>query len=276
MRQSWILGLALLCSVPVLRAAEPARTVEVPYRLGDTKHLLVRAKINGRGPFTFILDTGSPLLFVNKSVADKIGLKPDADGWTRFLRFELEGGLVVPQAEGKVETVAPIEAMNGIGAAGTELHGLLGYNILARYRIEVDLTKDKLRFTPLNYEPDPPRVGKNGLPTSINALGAVLKVFGALLGRRTTIALAPRGFVGIELEDGDKDVIVRSVLASSPAAVAGLKAGDRLTHCQEKPLKKPADLFWQLSIVKPGETVTLKVESKNGAKEISFPAGEGL
>src|SRR3954447_9798612 len=115
MRRSWILTLtALACLPTALRAESPkAAAVEVPYRLGDTKHILVRAKINGHGPYTFILDTGSPLLFVNKAVADKIGLKTEADGWANLQRFELEGGLVVPQARGKVETVAPIEAMNG-------------------------------------------------------------------------------------------------------------------------------------------------------------------
>ena len=55
-----------------------------------------------------------------------------------------------------------------------------------------------------------------------------------------------------------------------------LEPGDRLTHWLDKPLRKPADLLWQMSVVKPGDKVTLKVQGKNGAKEVSFPAGEGL
>ena len=36
---------------------EKAETYQVPYRLTDTQHILVRAKINGQGPFNFIVDT---------------------------------------------------------------------------------------------------------------------------------------------------------------------------------------------------------------------------
>ncbi len=269
-------GLACVLARSVYADAPKTATVEVPYRLADTKHLLVRAKINGKGPFTFVLDTGSPLLFVSKSVADKIGLQPDRDGWATFERFELEGGLVVPKARAKIETLAPIEAMNGMGIAGTELHGLLGYNILARYKIELDMTKDKLRFLPLDFQPDIPRGGKGGLPASINALGAAMKVFGVLLGRRSNVALVPRGFVGIELEDSDTEALVKAVTPESPAAAAGLAAGDRITHCQDKPIKKTADLFWQMSIVKPSDTVKLKVTSKRGDRDVTLQAGEGL
>jgi hypothetical protein len=278
----WVFGYLVIgyfCSAWVISAARaeaPKATHEVPYRLADTKHLLVRAKINGQGPFTFILDTGSPVLFVNKSVADKLGLKADADGWASFQRFELEGGLAVPRARARIETVAPVEAINGLGLAGTELHGLLGYNILAQYRIELDLTRDAMRWTPLDYRPDLPRIGQGGMPASINALGSLMKVFGVLLGRRSQVPLVPRGFLGIELEVAADKVVVKSVLADGPAGRAGLAAGDRITHFQNKALQKPGDLDWRASVLKPGDTVRLKVRGQQGEKEITFQAGEGL
>ena len=48
------------------------------------KHILVRAKINGKGPFNFILDTGAPALFVSTKVCDKIGVKSDKKGWGKL------------------------------------------------------------------------------------------------------------------------------------------------------------------------------------------------
>ena len=32
----------------------------VPYRLTDTNHFLVRVRINGKGPFNFLVDSGAP------------------------------------------------------------------------------------------------------------------------------------------------------------------------------------------------------------------------
>ncbi len=63
-------ALAALCLTPTAWADEPARpeSIEVPYRLTVPKHILVRAKINGKGPYNFILDTGAPALFVSTKV----------------------------------------------------------------------------------------------------------------------------------------------------------------------------------------------------------------
>ena len=95
----WLLGLiAAAVASDAVGAAEPpapvkeAAPVEVPYRLTDTKHVLVRAKLNGKGPFNFILDTGAPAVFIPKKVAKKIGLEVDEKGWGDFDSFELEGG----------------------------------------------------------------------------------------------------------------------------------------------------------------------------------------
>src|SRR4051794_2343719 len=101
-------ALAALCLAPPARAAEPARararSYEVPYRLTVPKHVLVRAKINGKGPFNFILDTGAPALFVATAVCDKLGVRADRNGWGTFERFEIEGGVVLPRLRGRVET----------------------------------------------------------------------------------------------------------------------------------------------------------------------------
>src|SRR4051812_42949925 len=106
-----IAGLALLAAMPLARAADPqpapaakadAKSVPVPYRLTNTQHVVVRAKINGKGPFNFILDTGAPALFVAKTVADKAGVTPDERGRATFDRFEVEGGIVFEKQWGKV------------------------------------------------------------------------------------------------------------------------------------------------------------------------------
>src|ERR1700734_3378441 len=68
------------------------KSYEIPYRTTIPKHIVVRAKINGKGPFNFILDTGAPALFVAVAVGKKAGVKPNANGWATLDRFEIEGG----------------------------------------------------------------------------------------------------------------------------------------------------------------------------------------
>src|SRR5215469_9245247 len=92
-----------------------ATTYQVPYRLTSTNHVLVRVKINGKGPYHFIVDTGAPALFVSTAVCGKLGIEPDQNGWGTFDRFAIEGGVVLNKIQGRVEDPFQLEGMNGLG-----------------------------------------------------------------------------------------------------------------------------------------------------------------
>ncbi|OWK43527.1 hypothetical protein FRUB_03126 [Fimbriiglobus ruber] len=157
----WLVLLATAAAfVPVAPAADPPKSpakaadrYEIPYRLTDTKHVLVRVKLNGKGPFNMILDTGAPAVFLTKKIADKVGLKPDDNGWAPVTTFQVEGGLTVPDAKARVADLFQLEGMNSLGLAGVELQGVIGYNVLARYRITYDFSADKLVWVPLDFVP---------------------------------------------------------------------------------------------------------------------------
>src|SRR5438552_12855260 len=137
MNVRWLIsGLStLLLACPALADEPKAKTTvfQVPYRLTNTMHIMVRAKINGQGPFNFIVDTGAPMLVVATPIGKKLGLVPDKKGWTTLDRFEIEGGAVRPKMKCRVETPFQLEGMNGLGMAGMELHGMMGYTVLAHY-----------------------------------------------------------------------------------------------------------------------------------------------
>lgn len=79
--------------VPPLWADDPprpaAKTHEVPYRLTPMQNVLVRAKINGKGPFNFMVDTvlrpcSSPLVFAASSASNltrKAGARSTVLSW---------------------------------------------------------------------------------------------------------------------------------------------------------------------------------------------------
>ena len=60
---------------------------------------------------------------------------------------------MLPKAKGRIETPFQLEGINGLGLAGVELHGMIGYNVLARYRMEIDFTRNKMVWTPLDFQP---------------------------------------------------------------------------------------------------------------------------
>lgn len=202
----WRYILAICCGLaPALafaadpKPAELATKFEVPYKLTDTKHVLVRAKINGKGPFNMILDTGAPAVFITKPVAKKAGVELDEKGWGVFKNFAVEGGLNVDKVKARVEDLVQIDGMNSMGLAGVELHGVIGYNVLAKFRIDYDFTVDKLAFQSLpGFEPPAPEKidAKGG--DDIQSMGPLIKMLAALSGMKPNFETAPRGFVGIE------------------------------------------------------------------------------
>lgn len=268
-------GLVLLASQP-LHSEE--KGIEVPYRLTVPKHILVRAKINGKGPFNFILDTGAPALFVATKVAKKIGVPTDAKGWGTFDRFEIEGGVVIENARGRIEDPFQLEGMNGLGLAGAELHGVIGYNLLARYRMEIDFTRDKMVWTPLNWQPDPPK-GLDGGKVSgggLEVLGGMMKMLGTMMGRQANPEISFRGFLGLELTDDKENPRVSAILGQGPAGRGGVKVGDRITKVQGRTVVSSEDVQRQARKLRPGDKVLLTILREGQVQEIEIGVGEGL
>ncbi len=276
---------AIVLVALIAQPPAPSDPVMVPYRLTDTKHVLVRLKLNGKGPFNFILDTGAPAVFVPKKLAGNIGLVIGDDGWGQFDRFELEGGLTVPGVRARVEDLFQLEGMNGLGLAGVELHGVVGYNVLAKFRITYDFTADTLSFVPLTgFTPPALTLGRTtGGQGGLEILGPVMKLLGAFMGITPNFDTQPRGFLGFTSQErGDKLVIV-GVLANGPADVAGLKSGDwlhRLTVSgKARDVTGAKSLDRSLAGLKPGDTVGMEVTrdtANSTTVKLTLTAGKGL
>jgi membrane-associated protease RseP (regulator of RpoE activity) len=250
---------------------------QVPYRLTDSQHVLVRVKLNGKGPFHFILDTGAPAVFLTKNVAKKVGVKTDAQGWAIFDTFEIEGGVRLTQVKGRIEDLVQLDGMNTLGLAGVELHGVIGYNVLARFRIEYDFTVDKLGFEFLpNFEPpDPERLRAEG-PDDIQMMGPFIKMIAALTGIKANFATAPRGFLGIEVAHTDGKVVIQRVYPGTAAAKAGLQPGDVIAAVRAQSIDAPADLHRALRRAGVGSAQVLTIERQGKRQEVRLELGRGL
>src|SRR5262249_52329637 len=71
------------------RAGAQARTVVVPFEMLPTNHMLVQARINGKGPYHLIFDLGAPITLVSNRASEAAGVVKD-DAPRAFL-FAMRG-----------------------------------------------------------------------------------------------------------------------------------------------------------------------------------------
>jgi hypothetical protein len=277
------------------RDPQIGRSFRVPYRLTDTNHFLVRVRINGKGPFNFLVDSGAPALFVATETAKEIGLKPadEATFWTPIERLDIEGGARLSNVKARVEDPFQLVGMNALGLPGATIDGILGFTILGRFRLEIDLTEDRMTWTRLDYTPrEPPvprtRAGEKAeAPLGVramNALGPLAKGMAFLMGKQPEEKLHLRGFLGVEwtvpAPEGPAGLRIRRVLDGSPAARAGLRADDEVVRINDKAIDSLKSARVALADVRAGDTVTLRVRRGPGAgareQKIVIEAGEGL
>jgi hypothetical protein len=263
-----ITALALLaCGHAEPPGGVPVPHHEIPYRVTATRHILVRIKINGHGPFNVVLDTGAPVVVLAGKLKEVVGVKPDAAGWATLDKLEIEGGVSLANVTARFDDLYQLEGMNGLGLAGVEIHGLVGYPVLARYRITYDFTRPTLEWSPLDITPDelPRRATRNVAPGGMDTLGGLMKGVGKLFGMNEIPATRLRGFVGIAY---DPDGTITSVLGSSPAEAAGLRVGDRL--------RDPSGLARAVSGKGAGDRVVVGVNRGGTDMDIEVTLGGGF
>lgn len=134
------------------RVAAPADSAagEVALRLAGPNEaaILVPVRVNGQGPFEFLLDTGATLTCVDESLAQGLAL-PERRGLLGFgagvggggrLRLVAIDSVQVGQARAYDLTgcVLDLEQARSIGL---ETHGLIGLNFLKPFRVVLDFER---------------------------------------------------------------------------------------------------------------------------------------
>jgi hypothetical protein len=245
--------------------------------MSETLHMVVRAKLNGKGPYNFIVDTGAPAMFVRTAVAKEAGAEDDPDGWATFHRMELEGGVLMGNVKARAEDIFQIRGMNSLGLPGVRLDGVLGYNILARFRMEFDLSKSYMTWTELDFDPPlPTPLGKGGAAPELEAMGNLTELFAAFFRRPEPAPLGTRGSLGVELADRDGAVVIKTVLPNSPAHAAGLKPGDTIDQFAGAHVRSVAELLAQAATVGGNQDVSIRVIRGNEPIDVAVTTGKGF
>src|SRR5262249_27218755 len=139
----YVLALLLLSAGPVAADTEPkadATPVTVPFELLPTKHMAVMVKVNGKGPYRVIFDTGAPVTLFSTKVAKESGLiaRDAGPGFGLFGAAqqvpvkELEVGDL--KAEGAKAVVLDHPLVEAMAKDLGPLEGIVGFPFFARYK----------------------------------------------------------------------------------------------------------------------------------------------
>jgi serine protease DegQ len=94
-----------------------------------------------------------------------------------------------------------------------------------------------------------------------------------------------RGWIGVEPQDltaelaegfglsAGSGVIITGVLQNGPAAQAGIRPGDIITHVANRPVSNVAQLLTAVAALPPGEPAQLSVTRREGATQLSVIPG---
>lgn len=238
---------------------------KVAMEMLPSRHFVVSVKINGEGPFRMILDTGAPITLINSATGKKAGLKGGGGLFggmnTVPIKSLVVGGVEATDSTAVVMDHPTVKAISdAFEADGGPIVGIVGFPFFAKFAMTVDYEKKELSLTPNGYQPGD---YMKDLMKNLNNADALNKPRSVMVGGLW-------GFeIGKEKEDDKDGVTLLKVYPDTPAAKAGLKAGDRLLTLDGRWTDTLGDATIAASLVKPGKAAELKL-TRDG-KELTVP-----
>ena len=153
-----LLAQFLGCELPLTRdvgAPADAAPGSVKFKMvgPNDAAIIVPVKVNGRGPYDFVLDTGATFTCVDEELAAELKLPEWKGGFGTVVVGPTGGAMKLL----KIETLLVGEArasdlvacsidLSRIAPPGLGIHGLVGLNFLKSYRVTIDFEKKSLRL----------------------------------------------------------------------------------------------------------------------------------
>jgi hypothetical protein len=262
--------LAGIACLPARADQASQQPVTVPFKMLITRHIVVMIKINGKGPYRVIFDTGAPLNLINTKTAKASGLVGKDTSGPLF-------GLFGPPPTAKMKTLqigdlkvdhVPVMVIDHptveiVSKILGPVEGIIGFPFFARYKMTLDYQAKEMTFVPNDFQPTDIM---ESLMASLMADEPVKKI------------LAPAGLWGIVVEKKDEEagVVIKEVLPKSAAAEAGLKAGDRLLTLDDRWTDTLADCYSAAGYVKPGTTVEVMIRREGKELSVKVTPRAGL
>jgi hypothetical protein len=237
-----------------------------------TNHMLVQARINGKGPYRLIFDLGAPITLLSNRVSEASGVvKPDAP---RSFLFGMRGEAEVEKLQIGELTAAKLpvivldhpvlKALEAV--TGRHIDGLMGFTFFARYKTTIDYHSHQMTFEPIDYQ-----------------IRDLLKELpDRLFGQKVTHhrVLVPLGVWGLRLGEpagglDSRGVPIVKVYEGSPADRAGLKSGDVLITIDGRWTTSIADVYHAAAAVEPDHGVAIVIHRADKEMTVHVTPADG-
>jgi hypothetical protein len=252
--------------------------LRVPFDTIPSQHMVIQVKINGKGPYRMIFDTGAPFTLVNNKTAKEANVFPKdyKKPFMLFNPFNQSGSLKLETVQIGEITLKNLQAqvmdhptVAAVASVVGPLEGIVGFNFFAKYRMTIDYQAKEMTFVPVDFVP--PKDIMSDLPKVLKDLSDT---------KRPPRVLAPAGQWGFRVaktkNDAEAGVNVAEVHAGTAAAKAGLKAGDRLLTLDGRWTDSVADCYAAAQSVKPGTTATLRIRRDGKEMDLTVTVAAGL
>jgi hypothetical protein len=131
---------------------------EIKFRLAGRHFVVVQVRVDGRGPFELLLDTGTDTTILTPEAAALLALRPTS----KVVLETPTGARPVPRAAARSFSVGPkplgggeilIDELRELRALGRELDGIVGQNLLGRFNFALDYGRGRLLIEEEGDEP---------------------------------------------------------------------------------------------------------------------------
>jgi predicted aspartyl protease len=135
--------------VALLGAAGFLSGEPVAFRLLGGQTVVVPVRVNGEGPFDFVLDTGTTTTMVEPALAAALSLQPE----DRAKLVHSGGSRIVARSRSRSLALGPARAeglsllvanLDGPRRAGATIQGVLGQNFLSRFNYTLDYERRQI------------------------------------------------------------------------------------------------------------------------------------
>src|SRR5262245_36394578 len=140
---------------------EKPKASVVKFELLKSGHMAVDVKVNGKGPYTLIFDTGAPISLVNTKLAKEAGVIDGKDKKNPFDFLGMGAGekktKTMEVGDAKVEGVSVVVMDHPTVAAISQaldrpIYGLVGFPFFAQFKMTLDYQKKTMTLTPNGYK----------------------------------------------------------------------------------------------------------------------------
>jgi PDZ domain/Aspartyl protease len=248
-----ILGASLLQAGPFVLKPDERKAITIPFEQLVTGHIAIQVKINGKGPYRVMFDTGAPGVMFSGKVAKESGLiskdaRPLSFGQYTATVKAASVQIGAFKAEGIVPQVMDHPTLVALASVIGALDGQVGMTLFGPDKLTIDYQARTLTILPARES----------------------KISNDEDKKREY--LAPAALWGITVKkpgvDDQPGVTITAVRDGSAAARAGLKTGDRLLTMSRRWTDSVEDVYRAAAFVWAGKTVNVTL--RRGDKKVDL------